>query len=269
MQNTIKSLPTRLRLAAVVALAAVAASTFATGAAAQAAGGAKAPAPIERELRDVLPKRGLPAVEAVLTTPVSGLYEVQAGKQLYYVDAGGNYAFTGGMIDLKTKVNLSKAKIEKLTTIEFDKLPLQDAIKVVKGNGSRKMAVFADPNCSFCKRLEKELEGITNVTIYTFLFPILGPDSIEKSRDVWCAKDRSKTWEDWMLRSIKPASMATAGSSCDTGAINRSVEFGRTYGVSGTPAIFFEDGTRNSGLAPADRLNARLDAAANAVKAKK
>ena len=140
----------------------------------------------------------------------------------------------------------------------FNDLPLDSAFKIVRGNGARKVAMFADPNCGYCKRFEREMLTLKNVTIYTFLMPILGPDSTVKSRDIWCAKDAAVAWRAWMVENITPAK---AADTCKAEALARNVELGRKYRVNGTPALFFEDGTRKPGALPVQLVDELLTAA--------
>jgi thiol:disulfide interchange protein DsbC len=143
------------------------------------------------------------------------LYEVRVdGTEIFYTDAKADFLIEGSLIDTRTKRNLTEERVEKLTAIKFDSLPLKDAFTVVRGNGERKMAVFEDPNCGYCKRFERDLQKVDNVTIYMFLYPILGADSVEKSKAIWCAKEPGKSWLDWMVRDQSPAS-----ASCDTAAL--------------------------------------------------
>jgi thiol:disulfide interchange protein DsbC len=213
-------------------------------------------AAIRKTLADRMPN--LPKIDEITKTPMPGLYEVRMGTELLYSDETGNFLVDGTLYDTHGKVDLTKARIDKLTAVDFASLPLKDAIVYKQGNGSRKMAVFADPNCGYCKHLEKDLVKLKDVTIYTFLIPILGADSVLKSRDIWCAKDSTKVWRDWMLAGNVPA-RAVAG--CDTAALDRNLEFGRKYKVNGTPALFFEDGTRSPGAWPLDRLEKQLSTA--------
>ncbi len=215
----------------------------------------------EAEIRKNLPTHipQLPAIEEVTKTPVPGLYEVRVnGSQILYTDEQGGYLLQGSLIDAKTRRNLTEERVEKLTAIAFDKLPLKDAIKIVRGNGKRKVAVFEDPNCGYCKRFEKDMKKVDNVTVYMFLYPVLGPDSTTKSRDIWCSKDPGKTWADWMENNVKPA---TAGASCDMAAVQRNVEFGRKYNITGTPTLIFTDGSRVPGAIPAEQVEKQLSAA--------
>jgi thiol:disulfide interchange protein DsbC len=173
-----------------------------------------------------------------------GLFEVRIGMDLFYSDAQGNFLIQGNLIDTKAQRNLTEERQEKLLAIPFDQLPVKDAFTIVRGNGKRKLAVFEDPNCGYCKRFERDLQKIDNVTVYMFLYPILGPDSIQKSNAHWCAKDKGKSWQDWMLRGTPPEKPDLA---CDLTALKRNVEFGKQHKITGTPTLIFADGTRVPG----------------------
>lgn len=216
----------------------------------------------EAVIRKNLPERlpNLPKIDEVVRTAIPGIWEVRIGTDLFYTDEQGNHLFTGELIDTRTRANLSRERIDKLTAFDFSKLPLKDAIVIKQGNGARKMAVFGDPNCGYCKRFERDVASLRNVTVYTFLYPILGADSTAKSRDIWCAKDPAKAWRDWMINGTLPAS--TAGARCDAAALERNTELGRKHRVQGTPAAVFEDGSRAPGAVSADELEKRLVAAA-------
>jgi thiol:disulfide interchange protein DsbC len=217
----------------------------------------------EAEIRKNLPARipQFPAIDEVTKSPLPGLYEVRVnGFQIYYTDEQGNYLLQGNLIDVNARKNLTEERIEKLSQVSFDKLPVKDAIKIVRGNGKRKLAVFEDPNCGYCKRFEKDMKTVDNVTVYLFLYPVLGPDSATKSRDIWCSKDKGKAWGDWMEANAKPA---TAASGCDVTALQRNVEFGRKYNITGTPTLIFADGTRTPGAIPADQVEKQLTASSN------
>ena len=209
-------------------------------------------ATIRKNLAERIPQ--LPKIDEISKTPIDGLYEIRInGTEIYYTDAQANYLVQGSLFDTRQKRNLTEERIEKLTAISFDSLPLKDAFTIVRGSGKRKIAVFADPNCGYCKRFERDLEKVENITIYNFLYPILGADSADKARNIWCAKDRSEAWLDWMLRSKTPAS-----ASCDTAAIARNVEFGRKLKISGTPTLVFADGTRLPGAINTDQIEKQL-----------
>lgn len=218
-------------------------------------------AAIRKNLSERLPK--LPKIDEVSKTPMAGLYEVRVnGTDVLYTDAEGNYLIQGSLIDTRAMRNLTKERTEKLLAVPFDSLPLKDAFTIVRGNGSRKLAVFEDPNCGYCKRFERELQKVNNVTIHLFLYPILGPDSTEKSKTIWCAKDRAKVWTDFMVAD-KPL---PSGAACDTAALARNIEFGRKHRINGTPALIYADGTRVPGVADAAQVEKQLAESQPALK---
>ncbi|MDO9197466.1 DsbC family protein [Rhodoferax sp.] len=201
----------------------------------------------------------LKKIDEITKSPMPGLYEVRVnGTEIFYTDAEGNFLIQGNLIDTKQRRNLTEERVDKLTAISFDSLPLKDAFTIVRGNGKRKLAVFGDPNCGYCKRFERDLEKVDNVTIHMFLYPILSADSNEKSRNIWCAKDKGKAWQDWMVRDQMPAV-----ANCDTAAIARNVEMGRKYKISGTPTLVFADGSRVPGAIGAAEVEKHLTAAKN------
>jgi thiol:disulfide interchange protein DsbC len=214
-------------------------------------------AAIRKNLGERLPN--FPAIDEVSKTPVPGLYEVRIGNEVIYTDETGNHVIQGHLIDTRTRVDLTEARIAKLTQIDFASLPLKDAILIKQGTGARKLVVFGDPNCGYCKRIERDLLTLKDVSIYTFLYPILGPDSNAKSRDIWCAKEPAKTWRSWMIDGVAPP--RTMGK-CDTAAIDRNLALGSKHRVQGTPAVVFEDGSRAPGAIPAEQLETRMAAAA-------
>jgi thiol:disulfide interchange protein DsbC len=199
----------------------------------------------------------LPEVEikSIAKAPIPGLYEVNLGSQMLYSDATGDYVIAGDLVDTKTRSNLSEAHLADLNKVDFASLPLDRAVKVVKGNGSRRMAVFSDPNCPYCKQLETTLKSIDNVTVYTFLYPVLSPDSVTKSKAIWCSTDRAKAWEAWMVDHRPPAS---AASNCDTTVLDKNLALGHGLNVTGTPTIILADGRRLPGAVSADELNGAL-----------
>ncbi|MDM0020537.1 DsbC family protein [Variovorax saccharolyticus] len=195
-------------------------------------------------------------IDEVTKAPIPGLYEVRVnGFEIFYTDEQGNYLLQGNLIDVKERRNLTEERIEKLSQVAFDKLPTKDAIKIVRGNGKRRLAVFADPNCGYCKQFERDLTKVDNVTIQLFLYPVLGPDSVVKSRNIWCAKDKAKSWDDWMQRGVAPAA-----AECDTAALTRNREFGQKYNITGTPTLIFSDGSRTPGAIPAAQVEKQLAA---------
>ena len=209
----------------------------------------------EADIRKALAERipQMDKIDEVRPTPMAGLYEVRIGTDLFYTDAKGNYVIQGELIDSKARRNLTEDRINKLTAVNFSALPLKDAITIVRGDGKRKMAVFEDPNCGYCKRFERDMQNVNNVTVYLFLYPILSPDSAEKSRNIWCAKDRAAAWEDYMVRDKAPTA-----ATCDTSALQRNLAFGKKYKITGTPTLIFADGSRVPGAIPAKDVEKRL-----------
>ena len=202
----------------------------------------------EAVIRKALTERmpNAPKIDEVRPSAMPGLWEVRIGNEVRYTDPTGSYLVEGELFDLKARKNLTEERIDKLSQVAFDQLPVKDAFKIVRGNGKRKLAVFEDPNCGYCKHFEADLRNIDNVTVYLFLYPVLGHDSVVKSRDIWCSKDKGKTWTDWMVGGVEPAS-----GDCDVTALKRNVEFGRKYNITGTPTLIFADGSRAPGAIPA------------------
>jgi thiol:disulfide interchange protein DsbC len=208
---------------------------------------------IRKNLAERLPQ--FPKIDEISKTPIPGLLEVRIGSEILYTDEQGNYLIQGNLIDTKTRTDLTEARLAKLTAIDFASLPLKDAVVIKQGTGARRMAVFGDPNCGYCKRFERDLANLRDVTIYTFLYPILGPDSSAKSKDIWCAKDSGKIWRAWMVEGVAPPKIT---ASCDTSALERNVEFGKKHRVQGTPAVVFENGTRVPGAISTEQLEKNL-----------
>ncbi len=201
-----------------------------------------------------------PKIDEVRPTPIPGLFEVRIGLEIFYSDAKGEFLLQDAqMVELRTRRNLTEARIEQLSQISFANLPLKDAMVWKRGNGERKLAVFADPNCGYCKRLERTLQELKDVTVYTFLLPILGPDSQAKSKAIWCAKDNTNVWLDWMLRNKQPPA---AAAQCDDGALRRNRDFANQYNIRGTPALLFQDGSRAPGALELPAIEGRLKRAA-------
>lgn len=188
-------------------------------------------------------------VEGVSKTSYLGLYEVRVDGQIVYTDEKADYIFAGNIIDGKTMQNITQERLRKLSAIKFSDLPLDQAVKTVRGNGKRVIATFEDPNCGYCKRMAKDLQNLTDVTIYTFLYPILSPDSVDKSKSIWCSNDRAKTWNDLMLNGTAP----TAGGSCEN-PVDKNLALGQKLKVTGTPTIFLSNGERIPGAVPVAQL---------------
>jgi len=195
-----------------------------------------------------------PKIDEISKTAIPGLYELRIGTDILYSDEQGNHIIEGNVIETRTKTNLTDARIAKLTAIDFASLPLKDAMVWKQGTGARRIAVFADPNCGYCKKFERDLQQVKDVTVYTFLIPILGGDSPEKAKNIWCAKDSTRAWREWMLDGTAPA---RSMGNCDT-PMARNLALSRKHKVNGTPAIVFEDGTRVPGALSAEQLEKQL-----------
>lgn len=194
-------------------------------------------------------------VESVTRSGYMGLYEVYADGNIFYTDEKMTaIVVSGQLIDAKTMKNVTDERMKKLTAIKFSELPLDRAIKQIRGDGKRVLATFEDPNCGYCKRLAKDLLKLENVTIYTFLLPILSEDSVHKSKQIWCSADRAKAWNDWMVDGKAPSGR----EDCDTAAVTKNQEFGRKLNITGTPTIFFADGERVPGAVPLARIEQKL-----------
>ncbi len=211
-------------------------------------------ASLRKAIENAYPKM---TVESIVKTPYSGLYEVYMNGQIVYTDEKFSFLIAEGrLVDSKTKRDITTDRLADLSKIDFDRLPFDQAIKVVKGNGSRKMAVFSDVDCPFCKRLEQnELSNITDVTIYTFLMPLdqLHPDAANKSKAIWCAADRTKAWQDWIFNGQLPKK----ASNCDV-PLDKVAALAKKLGVTSTPTIFFADGKRMLGAYPASEIEKTL-----------
>jgi thiol:disulfide interchange protein DsbC len=215
------------------------------------------PEALKAELKKRFPDAPL---ENIKKTAYGNIYEVSGGGEVFYTDDKASFLIVGGsLIDTKTRENVTEASLKKLTAVKWEALPLDQAVKIVRGNGSRKMALFEDPNCGYCKRFERDLMAVNDVTIYVFLYPILSPDSREKSKNVWCSADRGKAWLDLMT---KDATIPSA--NCDT-PLDKLLAFGRDKRIQGTPTVFFEDGERIPGMMNIAQLEKRLTEAKAAV----
>ena len=216
---------------------------------------AQAPTP-ENAIRKNLAARmsDLPAIDEVTPTPMKGLYEVRIGTDLLYTDAEGNFLIQGSMLDTRSQKNLTQERLAKVTAIDFKSLPTQNAITLKRGNGKRQMAVFADPNCGYCKRFEADIEKLDNVTVHIYLIPILGQDSVTKTRNIWCAKDKAATWSAWMMGGTTPPQ-----ATCNTAAIDANVALAQKHRITGTPTVVFESGRRIPGAIPRDQVEQLLN----------
>lgn len=211
-------------------------------------------AALRKNLLERVPQ--LNTIDDIQKTDIPGIFEVRVnGTDIFYTDAKGNYILNGSLIDTRNRRNLTEERVEKLTAIQFGTLPIKDALTIVRGNGQRKLAVFQDPNCGYCKRFERDLQKVDNITIYMFLYPVLGEDSKEKSKAIWCARDKSAAWHDWMIRD---QAAPPAAAMCDSSPIERNIAFGRKYKIQGTPTLIFANGARVPGAIDAKQVEKQL-----------
>ncbi len=183
-------------------------------------------------------------VEKITRAPIAGIWEVTANNQTFYTDDKAVYVLLGSLLETKTGKNVTAER-------QFNALPLDLALKQVRGSGKNILVTFEDPNCGYCKKLAKEIQALKDVTVYTFLLPVLGDDSYEKSKAIWCAPDRSKAWTDWMNHGkVLPAIPA----KCDTAGLDKSAQLGARLRINGTPSIFFANGERVPGYIPASEI---------------
>ena len=208
---------------------------------------------IRKNITERLPN--FPKIDEINKLPVAGLYELRIGADIIYSDETGDHLFEGTILDTKAQVNLTQVRVEKLTAIDFGKLPLNDAIVWKQGTGARKLVVFADPNCGYCKQFENDLLQVKDLTVYTFLLPILGGDSPEKARNIWCAKDNAAVWRDWMLHGRPPVRSMGA---CDSSVLSRNLALGKKYKLTITPILIFEDGKKVKGVQSPEQIEKQL-----------
>jgi thiol:disulfide interchange protein DsbC len=198
----------------------------------------------EQQIRSELQKKigSNTKIKSVSLSPIPGVYEVLVGNDIFYTDINSKYLIQGEIIEIATGKNITEQKQADLNRIKWSELNPANALKVVRGNGSRQLAVFSDPNCGYCKRLDKSLQQLDNVTIYTYLIPILSSDSALKSKQIWCSADPQRTYIDWMINGVTPS-----GKSDCTTPLDKNMALAKTYGITGTPTIFFTDGSRFPG----------------------
>ena len=194
-------------------------------------------------------------IDSIKATPYAGLYEVSAAGDILYTDKKGEFLFIGEVINAKTSRNITKERVDELNKVKLSDLPLDSALKTVKGDGKRMLVLFEDPNCGYCKQFRKTtLKDLDNVTVYTFMYNILSEDSAVKSRNIWCSPDRNKAWDDWM---VNGKSAPAAAADCPN-PNDKISALGRKLKISGTPSIFFADGTRLPGAVGLKDLEAKL-----------
>jgi thiol:disulfide interchange protein DsbC len=209
------------------------------------AAGDDVPPEIAAKIRATLHER-IPElqIKGLHKSPLPGLYELDTGEELLYTNDTGALIFAGRIVDTRSREDLTATRWNELNAIDFNTLPFDLAIKTVRGDGSRKLAVFADPLCPYCRQLEQELQGITNITIYTFLFPLetIHPGASVKAVNIWCSKDRSAAWTKWMVQKTEPES-----TRCTGAPIDKLQTLGQKLNLDSTPTMFTADGKRTRG----------------------
>jgi thiol:disulfide interchange protein DsbC len=208
------------------------------------------PEALKADLKKKIPEA---PVESVRKTPYNGLWEVVAGGEIFYTDEKASFLSLGPIVDLNTHENVTEARLRQVNAINFNALPFDAAIKIVRGNGARKIALFEDPNCGYCKRFERDLQGVTDITVYVFLYPILAPDSVDKSKAIWCSPDRGKAWIDAMVHDKLPPVEGRCQAPLD-----KNLAFGRDKRINGTPTLVFENGERLPGAISVADLEKRF-----------
>ena len=222
----------------------------------------------EAAIRQAIESRlGGVKVEGVQETPIGGIFEVRMrsreGLQIVYTDATASHIIDGNLIDLKTSRNITEERMRKLTSIEFDSLPLDLAVKVQRGDGRRVLAMFSDPYCPYCRRLEQSLLQIDDLTVYVFMYPVIRPDAADHSRAVWCSKDRARAWLD--LAASERPKVPAASPNC-ANPVSKVLELGRSLRVNSTPTLYFANGERVAGGMQTAELKAKLDEIARLTK---
>ena len=222
----------------------------------------------EAQIRKVIEaKLGGATIESVQPIPVLGLYEVvirsDDGPRIVYTDAQATSIILGSIYDVGHDRNLTEERMNKLLSISMDKLPLQDAVKIRRGNGRRVLVMFSDPYCPACQQFEKELFRVDDITIYVFMYPVIHPELAEQSKAIWCSPDRSKAWLDLALRGKRPS--ANAGCA---NPIESNLALGHRLGVNSTPTLFLANGERLRGGLTSAHLAATLDVVYREMKAK-
>jgi thiol:disulfide interchange protein DsbC len=210
---------------------------------------------LKAELKKRVPEA---AVESVRRIPFGGLYEVTMGGEVFYTDENAAFLVVGTIVDLATRENITETRMKQINRVNFVDLPLDSAIKIVRGNGSRKVAIFEDPNCGYCKKFERDLAGVSDITVYVFLYPILAESSVQKSKAIWCSANPGKAWMDAMVRDAP----VTGQGACTT-PIEKNLAFGQSKRIHGTPTIIFEDGDRVPGVMAMADFEKKLAAAKN------
>ena len=210
----------------------------------------------EQQLKTELQKKlgANTKIKSVTPTPIAGVYEVLVGDDVFYTDKDGKYVIQGEIIELASGKNITEQRQADLNRIKWTDLPQANAFKTVHGNGTRQLAIFADPNCGYCKRLEKSLQQLDNVTIYTYLIPILSPDSSVKAKQIWCSSDPSKSYTEWMVNGVSPS-----GKTDCTTPLDKNLALAKAHGITGTPTLFFVDGSRFPGAVQIADIEKKLN----------
>jgi thiol:disulfide interchange protein DsbC len=217
-----------------------------------------APGAVEQEIATKLQGVFGRSPDSVKRTPY-GLFEVVFGTDIFYTDQSAAYVIAaqpprGGLIDTKTRENVTQARLDELMKVDFAKLPLDQAVRLRVGKGTRQFVTFEDPNCPYCRKLHNDIQGMKDVTVHVFLYPILSPDSREKAKNIWCAKDRAAAWNAAMIEGKTPPA---AAADCKH-PLDQNLQLGQRLGVSGTPTLIFQDGSRMPGASSADEIEKRL-----------
>ena len=224
---------------------------------------AAAAAADEATIRKALePKIGSSRIEGIAPAPLAGLWEVRLrspseGLQIVYTDAAGTHVILGNLVELRSSRNLTEERLRKLTAIDFASLPLDQAVKIQRGNGKRVMAMFSDPYCPACRKFEAQLAQVDNMTVYVFMYPVIRPENAEHSRAVWCSQDRAKAWLE--LAAAPRPKVPSAASGCGANVVDKTLELGRKLGVNSTPTLFLANGERYTGGLAATDLKEVLD----------
>jgi thiol:disulfide interchange protein DsbC len=220
----------------------------------QRKGAAAPPSAEEQAIRARLQQTFNISPSSITRTPF-GWYEVVVNTDVIYVDPTANYLFANGsVIDTRTRENLTQTRKDDLMKVDYAKLPLDQAVRIRFGNGSRQFVTFEDPNCGFCKKLHSDLRGLKDATVYVFLYPILSPDSTAKANAIWCSRNRAEAWNDWMLEGKAPA----ASGDCKNNPIQQTVQLGQSLGINGTPTLIFPDGSRLPGAVGLEAIEKKL-----------
>jgi thiol:disulfide interchange protein DsbC len=206
-------------------------------------------AALEKSLHEMYPGTQFTAVHQ---TGIAGIYEVDMGRNIGYTNAEGRFFIFGHVFDMKTQQDLTAQRLEEMNVVDFAQLPLKDAIKTVHGKGSRKVAIFSDPDCPYCRKLETELLKLDNVTIYTFLYPLDGlhPESSKKAKSIWCSVDVQKAWHEYMIDSKQPVDKTDCANPID-----RNMKLGQKLNINGTPTLIASDGRVMPGVASLEQLD--------------